>query len=271
MTQVNKLNTSLVQVERWLYEWNPRDQLTKVEKRTGTGSGTYAGKVEYAYCLSCDGGLAHRKEYDTSVSTTIDSWKRYEYDGLKLSRVDERYDTGGGSIGDGDPWRTVEVSTYGPGIVGNLLAKRVYTHTNNDDTPDDTDDYYYGYDHVGNVHLIFDDDGNEVYHFNQDAFGNELNFENYAGDSWATAAAAGIGEHQTGKWIDDFSGLYFFHARWYDSGVGRFVSRSKRSVSKEHPYIFFKNSPNDFADVNGKDAIDIPDGPDPDLFTDPMI
>ena len=47
-------------------------------KQTGaSGSEVYAGKVEYAYCLSCDGALADRKEYDTSVSTTIDSWKRY--------------------------------------------------------------------------------------------------------------------------------------------------------------------------------------------------
>jgi hypothetical protein len=34
------------QTEKWLYTWNPRDQLTQVEKRTGTGTGTYAGKVE---------------------------------------------------------------------------------------------------------------------------------------------------------------------------------------------------------------------------------
>jgi hypothetical protein len=201
------------QTEKWLYTWNPRDQLTQVEKRTGTGSGTYAGKVEYQYCLSCDGALAHRIEYHPSVSTTIDSWKRYEYDGLKLLRVDERYDNDNPADGidSSDPWRTLESSTHGPGLIGNLLAKRVYTHNDNNATPDATNDYYYAYDHIGNVHLVLDEDGNEVYHFSQDAFGNELNFGNYTGDSWATAAANGVGEHQTGKWIDDFSGLYFFH------------------------------------------------------------
>ena len=115
LTQVNKLNTSLVQVERWLYEWNPRDQLTKVEKRTGTGAGTYAGKVEYAYCLSCDGVLAHRKQYDSVTSTKLTSHKRYEYDGLKLLRVDERCDADGdGEVEAGETtWRTVEASAYG--------------------------------------------------------------------------------------------------------------------------------------------------------------
>ena len=111
---------------------------------------------------------------DRQYATRVTSHKRYEYDGLKLLRVDEKYDTGGGSIDANDPWRTVEAATYGPGIVGNLLAKRVYTHTNNDATPDATNDYYYAYDHIGNVYMIFDGNGNKVYRFNQDAFGNEL-------------------------------------------------------------------------------------------------
>jgi RHS repeat-associated protein len=232
MTEVSKQNGASVQTEKWLYTWNPRDQLTKVEKRTGTGAGTYAGQVEYAYCLSCDGALAYRKEYDQTSETSI---RRYEYDGLKLLRVDEVYDSDSDNDLDDDyaangglgNWRTVEASTYGPGIVGNLLGKVVYTHTDDDATPDSQADYYYHYDHVGNVYLVTDDEGEEVYRFSQDAFGNELDFGNYTGDSWATAAAAGIGEHQTGKWIDEFSGLYFFSARWYDSGVGRFIARDK--------------------------------------------
>ena len=61
---------------------------------------------------------------DRQYATRVTSHKRYEYDGLKLLRVDEKYDTGGGSIDANDPWRTLEAATYGPGIVGNLLAKR---------------------------------------------------------------------------------------------------------------------------------------------------
>jgi RHS repeat-associated protein len=256
MTEVSKQNGASVQSEKWLYTWNPRDQLTKVEKRTGTGAGTYAGQVEYAYCLSCEGALSYRKEYDQTSETSI---RRYEYDGLKLLRVDEVYDSDSDNDLDDDfaangglgNWRTVEASTYGPGIVGNLLGKLVYAHTDNDATPDSQADYYYHYDHVGNVYLITDDEAEEVYRFSQDAFGNELDFGNYTGDSWATAAAAGIAEHQTGKWIDDFSGLYFFHARWYDSGVGRFVSRSRLSKVAEEPYLFAEGSPIRFIDVDG--------------------
>jgi RHS repeat-associated protein len=183
----------------------------------------------------------------------------YEYDGLKLLRVDEVYDSNSNNDLDDDfeangglgNWRTVEASTYGPGIVGNLLGKVVYTHTDNDATPDSQADYYYHYDHVGNVYLVTDDEGEEVYRFSQDAFGNELDFGNYTGDSWATAAAAGIAEHQTGKWIDDFSGLYFFHARWYDSGVGRFVSRDPIEKVGASIYSFCYNKPVKLADPTG--------------------
>jgi hypothetical protein len=38
------------------------------------------------------------------------------------------------------------------------------------------------------VYTVFDGDGAEVYRFAQDAFGNELDFENSTGDSWASAA-----------------------------------------------------------------------------------
>ena len=106
---------------RWLYEWNPRDQMTKAEKRNSADA--YAGKVEYGYCLTCGGALAYRKEYSTTVSTTITGWKRYEYDGINLLRVDEKYDTAGGTIDANDPWRTLEVSTHRPGMLGNLLPR----------------------------------------------------------------------------------------------------------------------------------------------------
>ncbi|MBV6481475.1 MAG: hypothetical protein DIKNOCCD_01198 [bacterium] len=43
--------------------------------------------------------------------------------------------------------------------------------------------------------------------------------------TWASARTAGITEHQTAKIQSAFSGLYYFHARWYDPLVGRFVGR----------------------------------------------
>jgi len=70
------------------------------------------------------------------------------------------------------------------------------------------------------------------------------------GATWATARTAGITEHQTGKIQSAFSGLYYFHARWYDPVVGRFVGRDP--VNQYDHYMFVLNTPPNAVDPTGK-------------------
>jgi len=219
--------------------------------RTSHGNGQLKCELVWA--------LAYRKEYSTTVSTTITSWKRYEYDGINLLRVDEKYDTAGGTIDANDPWRTLEVSTHRPGMLGNLLGKRFYLHTNNDATPDGTYDYFYGYDRVGNLVFVYEGggSGDEAFYFTQDAFGNQLALGNFNGDSWSTARGVGVTEHQTGKWLDPFTGMYYFYARWYDSEVGRFVGRARMPSHIEGSYEYCVNLPTSLFDPDGFQAFPI--------------
>jgi hypothetical protein len=137
---------------------------------------------------------------------------RYEYDGLNVLRVDELYDNDTGGLETNNTWRAREANTHRPGGLGALLAKRVYEYpSGTSGTSNGNEDYYYGYDPVGNVTVVFDSNGDEVYHFTQDAFGNELKTATLGGTDWASAANAGVTEHQTGKWLDEFTGLYYFH------------------------------------------------------------
>ena len=124
--------------EEWKYKWNPRDQMTQAMKWEGSAASTdNVGAVSYEYCLSCDGALSKRYEFDDTGTGSdlgaLVSGLRYEYDGLNLLRVDEIY---GASLSESGPWRTVEVSTHRPGGLSALLHKRVNLHANNDVAPD---------------------------------------------------------------------------------------------------------------------------------------
>lgn len=109
---------------RFEYDWNPRDQMERVDKFVN-GAAIPVGYVVYRYCLSCDGSLSEREEHGaySGGSHPIVSWQRYEYHGLDLARVDERYDTSGGSISSGDRWRTLGFYAV-IFVLQNVLQKR---------------------------------------------------------------------------------------------------------------------------------------------------
>jgi len=205
------------------------------------------------------------KTYGVGSAAYPTSWRRYEYDGLNVLRVDEKYDTAGETLDTNDPWRTIEVNTHKPGSLGALIGKRVYQYSDAaDSSPNSSNDYTYTYDALGNVQVVYKASGTvgqEAYFFTQDAFGNELsgdanipasNRTNLLGGvTWATARTAGITEHQTGKIQSAFSGLQYFWARWYDPLVGRFVGRDPVAEVGGNIYGMAENNPMRYADPSG--------------------
>lgn len=193
-------------------------------------------------------------EYDATVSTTIVKSWRFEYDGIHLLRVDERYDSNNsGSITEADSWRRLHENSHRPGSLSHLLAKKVYNYASNTTgTPSGSTDYFYAYDPVGNVTAISNGAGTRPYAFTQDAWGNELSVGAFTGDNWTTARNAGVWEHQTGKWLDGFTGLYYFHARFYDSKVGRFVGRDPVREVGGKIYALAYNRPTKNSDPSGR-------------------
>ena len=140
------------------------------------------------------------------------------------------------------------------------MEKKVYTYPTSGDrcASNGSVVYIYHYDHIGNVLMITNAAGAKVYNFEQDAFGNELTLPStpFAGSAWATARSAGITEHQTGKWSDPLTGLYYFAARWYDPLTGRFVGRDPDPgsiLTGESVYTFVRNRPSVDLDPTGED------------------
>jgi len=170
-------------------------------------------------------------------------------------RIDELCDANGnGTIDEGETtWRKVEVSTHKPGSIGTLVAKRVYSYPSagNRCVSNGNTNYAYTYDAVGNVFCVLNSSGGEVYRFSQDAFGNSISIGDFTGSDWTTARNAGITEHQTGKWIDPLTGMYYFSSRWYDPVVGRFVSRDPVQQIGGMVYSLPGNNPMYWTDATG--------------------
>jgi len=248
----------------WNYYWDAQDRLIEVQKDDLDTD--QDARVKYRYCQTCGGALSERIEYERGTETIV-SWLRYEYDGLNLLRIDERYDgeTPAG-LDENDPWRPLNVFIHGPGAIGQIVKGKWYNYYSDGQDPTnccDSGEYYYFYDALGNVNGVLDS-GGRYYRWEMDAFGNDLP----SGNSFLDMDQPGPKEHLTGKMFDTTTGLYYFAARWYDPQVGRFVSVNLPS-SKGHNtqncgstsmrdyegYIFALNSPLRYTDPLGTAVI----------------
>ena len=84
-------------------------------------STSQVASISGKYCQTCGGAMSERIEYASDMLTIV-SWLRYEYDGLNLLRIDERYDgeTPAG-LDENDPWRPLNVFIHGPGAIGQIV------------------------------------------------------------------------------------------------------------------------------------------------------
>lgn len=101
----------------------------------------------------------------------------------------------------------------------------------------------------GNVISLADDRG-VVVSYEYDAWGNLLNVPSSSvlldnGEPLATANPFRYSSYQ----FDDESGLYYLKYRYYDSSLGRFLS--KDPVVSYNRYVYCSNNPVNFVDPLG--------------------
>ncbi|HVI39294.1 MAG TPA: RHS repeat-associated core domain-containing protein [Anaerovoracaceae bacterium] len=108
--------------------------------------------------------------------------------------------------------------------------------------------YYYHVDGHGNVTALTDASGNTAAQYTYDAWGNILT------QSGTIASANPL--RYSGYMYDGSTGLYYLMARYYDPGVGRFITRDAFHGFEDDPqslnqYAYCHNNPVMFADPSG--------------------
>ncbi len=95
-----------------------------------------------------------------------------------------------------------------------------------------------------------------------DASGTVVGSQTYKpfGETWASTGAFGTDRKFTGQRLDGGSGLYFYNARYYDPGVGRFVSADSTVPDESNPqdynrYSYVRNNPLIYTDPTGLSCV----------------
>jgi RHS repeat-associated protein len=171
---------------------------------------------------------------DTSTSVT----KLWTYQGNNIASVSTK---SGGSFGDTSTQEWVY--TVAPGLINNVLERHKANYASATTTSE-----YYQYDHRGNVAAVTDYSGKILRGYQYDAFGN-IPFSFATGQSGAAPTDDIL---FTGKDLDPDSGFYYFNVRWYDAGVGRFVSRAEPRVDRELLYGLCEGNPISNTDSSGR-------------------
>jgi RHS repeat-associated protein len=108
--------------------------------------------------------------------------------------------------------------------------------------------FYLLADHLGSTNVVVDEDGDRV---------GELKYKAW-GETRYASGSLGTDYRYTGQREEAGIGLYYYHARWYDPIVGRFLSADPFASGDAYGYVI--NNPLRHNDPSGFKACD-PDTP----------
>jgi RHS repeat-associated protein len=118
--------------------------------------------------------------------------------------------------------------------------------------------FYFAKDALGSITDIVDENGIKVQHHVYSSFGKLEKITDGAGaDITATPLIEPYFTY-TGIELDQESGLYYYRARYYDPGTGRFLQEDPDSREISLPatfaskYIYVANNSQNFVDPSGK-------------------
>ena len=104
----------------------------------------------------------------------------------------------------------------------------------------------YHFNHRGDTIAITEGSGAITDTYAYDEFGQQLNRTGSTQNPFTFVGKFGV--------MDEGDGFYFMRARYYEAGLGRFLSEDPSS-SEMNQYLYAKNNPLLFVDPNGRNAV----------------
>ncbi|MFH1230489.1 MAG: RHS repeat-associated core domain-containing protein [Planctomycetota bacterium] len=198
----------------WVYAYDYENRLTSATK-----SGTTAAYKYDAF------GRRIQKEVTQGAQHTTHN---YIYDG---DQVIAEYDSSG---------ILSKKYVYGLGIDEPILLDN------------GTNKYYYHFDGLGSVTEITNSSGSVAEKYEYDAYGKTTIKD--ASDNVLTQSAIGNSYGFTGRELDSETGLYYYRARYYSPGLGRFLQRDPVGYTAGiNLYTYCSNNPINWVDPSGLD------------------
>lgn len=219
--RISRTNITTDEVTK--YDWDHRNRLTRVV--TKSASDQITKEVKYTYDM-LDRRIAKSVDEDDSGPGTV-TVTHFVYDGTNIAL---EFDGLGNQI---------HRYLHGPGI-DQILA---------DERADGTVHWAMA-DHQGTVRDIVDSAGVVQNHIQYDSFGKIISESN---------AANSMRFGYTGRERDLETDLYYYRARYYDPGVGRFVSEDSIGFASGDVNLsrYVLNNPLQLTDPSGNSAVSI--------------
>jgi RHS repeat-associated protein len=229
-------NGNLIHDNRYSYEYDQENRLTKVSF-TDAGSSKIAGEYRYD-------ALSRRIVKKTGLSRG-NKETHYFYDDARI--IEEKSSAG-----------AIEANY----VYGNYIDEVLTMDRDTGGTPA-FETYYYHQNTLWSVEAITDSAANVVERYAYDAYGHQTikdGLGNVLTNSWGTAHSA-IGNPWmfTGRQYDEETGLYYYRARYYDSGKGRFLTRGpgKEISTSDKFYEYTSSNPTRFIDPRGNATAEV--------------
>jgi len=232
--------------EAFVFTYNSKNQLIQTVVTSGTFSGA---KRQMNYAYDAIGRRMQKSVVDNESSgdVTKNYTRQYVYDGQNIYA---EFDASGSLL-----VRFVNHPLTPDDVLAAVTTQAAVTSG----MANGALNWFFHKDHLGSIMSVRDYGGDLALGYNYTAFGTPMAVD--ANGNAVSSPALNFGLNFTGREWEPESGLYYYRARYYDPGTGRFLQADPRPGSIGSPmsivnrYAYASNNPILMVDPTGTSSI----------------